>query len=411
MGCFNHKGNFSNLPITYGDRIVVIVGVRPTKKTYIGQELDDFSPGHSFVPISVPIRGEYNDYGGIENIDRTPAIDELEKFFSMETTKLVDLAERTCCGCEDQMEDENEIAKEVLQTILNHSGYTDTELTLTYIMEHEKIFDHIVSIANPKKKDRYFWRIPHEYIEALGYKKNQIGEENAYPIIRWEHDTLPTLKERCYVWLENEFDEMGKTSHTIAELCKKIGCDVPKEFDETFLECAFKEDCEVMTQEKREKMLFDYYRSLVGKTGKNGVFTQEDVDKLIEDYKNHTPEKKENDLSILDFISPIRSHEKYSFKRHSMGWGLFYYRDGMGMTNCILSQFGFYDEHLKPEYMKEVVETAALLDGLHTLELTWGVTNYYRQDVDYNAHINFLKECLSLVEEKKEKFDEEYDED
>ena len=34
MGCFNHKGNFSNLPITYGDRIVVIVGVRPTKKTY-----------------------------------------------------------------------------------------------------------------------------------------------------------------------------------------------------------------------------------------------------------------------------------------------------------------------------------------------------------------------------------------
>ena len=66
MGCFNHKGNFSNLPITYGDRIVVIVGVRPTKKTYDSQELDTFSPGCSFVPISVPIRGEYNDYGGIE---------------------------------------------------------------------------------------------------------------------------------------------------------------------------------------------------------------------------------------------------------------------------------------------------------------------------------------------------------
>ena len=401
MGCFNHKGNFSNLPITYGDRIVVIVGVRPTKKTNIGQELDDFSPGHSFVPISVPIRGEYNDYGGIENIDRTPAIDELEKFFSMKTTKLVDLAERTCCGCEDQMENENEIAKEVLKNILNHSGYTDTELTLTYIMEHEKIFDHIVSIANPKKKDRYFWRIPHEYIEVLGYRENKLGEENNYPVIRWEHDTLPALKERCYVWLENDFGDMTKTSHTLAQLCEKIGCGVPKEFEDTFLECSFKEDCEVMTQEKREEMLFDYYRSLVGTTGKNGVFTQEDVDKLIEDYKNQTPEEKENDLSILDFISPRRSQEKYSFKRHSMSWGLFYYRDGMGMTNCILSQFGFYDEHLKPEYMKEVVETAALLDGLHILELTWGVTNYYRQDVDYDQHLNFLEKCIEIVKEKK----------
>ena len=401
MGCFNHKGNFSNLPITYGDRIVVIVGVRPTKKTYIGQELDNFSPGHSFVPISVPIRGEYNDYGGIENIDRTQAIDELEKFFSMETTKLVDLAERTCCGCEDQMEDENEIAKEVLKTILDHSGYTDTELTLTYIMEHEKIFDHIVSIANPKKKDRYFWRIPHEYVEALGYRKNQLGEENSYPVIRWEHDTLPTLKERCYIWLENEFDDMGKTSHTLAQLCEKIGCDVPEEFEETFFESIFKKECDLMNPEKREQMLFDYYRSLVGQTGKNGVFTEEMVKDLIEDYKKKTNEEKIEELDVLDFIRPSVDDERYSFKRHSYGHGLFYYRDGMGMTNCILSQFGFYEEHLKPEYMKEVVETAALIDGLYTLQMTWGVTNYYRQYVDYDQHLNFLEKCIEIVKEKK----------
>lgn len=355
MGCFNHKGNFSNLPITYGDRIVVIVGVRPTSKAF-GQELDNFSPGHSFVPISVPIRGEYNDYGGIENIDRTPAIDVLEKFFGMETTKLVDLAERTCCGCEDQMKDENMIAKEVLKTILNHSGYSDTELTLTYIMEHEKIFDHIVSIANPKKKDRYFWRIPHEYIEALGYRKNPLGTYKGYEVIEWTHETLPKLKEECYVWLEDEFKQYEKVSHTLAGLCEKIGCDVPEEFEETFFESVFKEECDSVNSEECDSMDF----------GK-------------------------------------RDLEGYSFKRHCYGHGqgLFRYREGIGMTGCILSQFGFYEEHLKPEYMKEVVETAALIDGLHILELTWGVTNYYRQDVDYNQHLNFLEKCIEVVKEKK----------
>lgn len=405
MGCFNHKGNFSNLPITYGDRIVVIVGVRPTKKTHIGQELDVFSPGHSFVPISVPIRGEYNDYGGIENIDRTPAIDELEKFFGMETTKLVDLAERTCFDCEDQMEEENNIAKEVLKNILNHSGYTDTELTLTYIMEHEKIFDHIVSIANPKQKDRYFWRIPHKYIEALGYRENRLGEENNYPIIRWEHDTLPTLKEMCYVWLENDFGDMTKASHTIAQLCEKIGCNVPKEFEDTFFETIFKEECG-LTFEKREEMLFDHYHSLVGKTGKNGIFTEEMVKDLIEDYEKKTKEEKMKELEVFEFIRPSISEDRYTFRRHCYSNGLFYYRDGIGMNNCILSQFGFYEEHLKLEYMKEVVEIAALIDGLHILELTWGVTNYYRQDVDYNQHLNFLEKCIEVVNEKKTKNEE-----
>lgn len=408
MGCFNHKGNFSNLPITYGDRIVVIVGVRPTDKTYIGQELDNFSPGCSFIPISVPIRGEYDDYGGIENIDRTPAIDKLEKFFGMETTKLVNLAERTCCGCEDQMEDEDKIAKKVLKDILYDSGYSDRVLTLTYIMEHEKIFDHIVSIANPKKKDKYFWRIPHKYIEALGYRKNQLGEENAYPIIRWEHDTLPTLKEKCYVWLENDFNDLGKTSHTLTQLCEKIGCDVPEEFEETFLESIFKKDCDFENSEKREQMIFDYYRSLIGKNGIDGVYTEEKVKDLIEEYKKKTKEEKIHEFGVLHYFirQQSKDDEIYSFKRFGSDFGLFYHRTGISMSKSILSQFGFYEEHLKPEYMKEVVETAALIDGLQILQMTWGVTNYCGQDVDYNQHLNFLEKCIEVVKEKKTKKEE-----
>lgn len=66
MGSFNHKCNFSQLPARCGDRIVVLVGVQMTNNVL---DADGFSPGNSFTPISVPIRGKYNDYGGIENVD------------------------------------------------------------------------------------------------------------------------------------------------------------------------------------------------------------------------------------------------------------------------------------------------------------------------------------------------------
>ena len=344
MGCFNHKGNFSQLPIVYGDRIVVILGV-----SLIKRNSDNFSPGESFVPISVPIRGEYNDYGSIENIDMTPAIGILENYFSLNVCKIVDFAERTCCGCEDQMKEEGEIIEKVLNKL--NFFYAFKELKLSYIMEHEQVFDHLVSLGNPKIKEKEFWRIPHEYIEMLGYEKNVIGNNNGYDIIVWKHKELPELKEDCYVWLKNDFGCYGKVSHNISELCEKIGCSVPDEFNEGFLESCFKKDLE-------------------------------SFDDLSD--KNH-----------------------YTFRRNPLHFGLFSYREGITMTSCILAQFGNNDEHINPNYMKEVVEVAAIINALQTLQMTWGVTNYYKQDVDYNQHIGFLNECLNVAKTKKEEHEVE----
>ena len=198
-----------------------------------------------------------------------------------------------------------------------------------------------------------FWRIPHKYIEALGYEKTVTGKHNGYENISWKHKTLPPLKEDCYVWLENDFGKFDKVSHTISELCEKIGCDVPEEFNEGFLESCFK------------KNLIDI-----------------ELDK---------------DTNTLG----------YSFRRNTLGYGLFSYREGMTMQSNILSQFGNFDEHIDPKYMKEVVEIAAIINALRELEMTWGVTNYYRQDVDYNQHIGFLNECLNVAKTKKEEHEVE----
>lgn len=402
MGCFNHKGNFSQLPIAYGDRIVIMVGFSELKR---GD--DTFSPGCSFVPISVPIRGEYNDYGGIENVDRTPAIEVLEKYFGMNVETIVNIAERTMSGCEDQMENENEKVKEILKNIASQSGYPNRKFTLSYIMEHEHIFDYLISTADVKKKDRLFWRIPHRYIEALGYKKNLLGKENAYEIIKWEHDTLPALRENCYVWVENEYGDLGKVSHSFAELCSRIGCDVPKEFEESFFESVFKKEAAPLNPEEKDSMLIEFFKGIVGKIGKDGEpITKEDSDEVIKKFLEKTPEERLAEYELLDFIIK-EDDENYSFRRYTSSFGLFYFREGMCMNNCILAQFGDGDEHLDLKYMKEVVETAAIIDALQNLQMTWGVTNYYRQDVDYDQHIDFLNECLNVAKEKKKEHDYE----
>lgn len=392
MGCFNHKANFSQLPVKYGDRIVVIVGIRPKNI-----KPDNFAPGTSFVPISVPIRGKYNDYGSIEEVDMTPGVKKLEEFFGMGVEKIVDCAERVCCDCERQIENIDDINK-LLDGLVVESGYknfrADFSVELSYVMEHEHIFDYLVSTANVKMKDREFWTIPHEYIESLGYKKNMTGKDGGYEKITWTHDTLPTLKESCYVWLENEFGDYGKTSHTMGELCKKIGCEVPQEYEESYFENRFKADVDSLSPEKRRERAVKFFKSFIGHNG----FDENDFENAI---------KKFDEGNIDDDFDELfkRSEDNnYSFKKVYAHYGLFNQQEGFIMDSLILRTLGKKQEHLDLKYMKEVIEIASIINALRNLQMTWGVTNYYRQDINYDDHINFLQECLDVAKEKKSEY-------
>lgn len=360
MGSFNHKCNFSQLPARYGDRIVVLVGVRMTSNVL---DADGFAPGNSFTPISVPIRGEYNDYGSIENVDHTPGIETLEQYFGMSIDKIVDCAERITCGCEHQIKDDYKKINEVLQKNFSYAYHKEDKLELSYIMEHEAIFDNLIAMHNNAIKDTYYWRLPHEMIEGLGYSKEVIGEENNYEVIIWTHDTLPKLKETCYTWKIEDFGDYGKTTHTIAKFCKYIGCKVPEQYNKSYYESRFLAGIEYM---KKEKTL---------------------VETLLGDKSN-----------------------EYSFLRHAER-GLFRCTEHGGISGFLLCSLGSKDEHMDVKYMKEVIEVALLYDALYFMQMTWGNTNYYRQDINYDQHIKFLKNCLSVAEEKKKEHEEYDDED
>lgn len=62
MGSFNLKGFLSNVSISYGDDIVVMVG------KFKDPVAHGFYPLDKIVPVTLPVYGKYNDYGNIESI-------------------------------------------------------------------------------------------------------------------------------------------------------------------------------------------------------------------------------------------------------------------------------------------------------------------------------------------------------
>lgn len=63
MGCWNATCNVSNLPIFWGDKVVLIPLVKVSSKS---TRFNPCYPTDNFVPLGFPIFGEYDDYGRIE---------------------------------------------------------------------------------------------------------------------------------------------------------------------------------------------------------------------------------------------------------------------------------------------------------------------------------------------------------
>lgn len=69
MGCWNATCGISDLPIFYGEEVVLYIIEKSSKAN--GNGLGFCYSDDIYEPISPPIYGNYNDYGGIENINKS----------------------------------------------------------------------------------------------------------------------------------------------------------------------------------------------------------------------------------------------------------------------------------------------------------------------------------------------------
>ncbi len=103
MGCFNSTCSLSHLDVTYGDKCYFLI-LKPNR---FHEKLEGSTicyPDERYKLFCLPIVGEYNDYGRIEEIQKDEHILFLEKKLDMSIESLIEIAAETRNVYEDLSE-------------------------------------------------------------------------------------------------------------------------------------------------------------------------------------------------------------------------------------------------------------------------------------------------------------------
>jgi len=98
MGYFNVLCSVSKLPIIYNTPIIFIpleLGLRLRFESKLGQ--GQYAMHHIcdyYKPLTLPIKGLYDNYGGIKNIEKNDNIDIIEKYFNTKIENIVHIIDK-----------------------------------------------------------------------------------------------------------------------------------------------------------------------------------------------------------------------------------------------------------------------------------------------------------------------------
>lgn len=181
MGCFNTTGFHSKLPIVYGDKIFSIICLRMDA---FDDDFLRFSPGYQVTPMFLPIFGEYNDYGNITNIERTPSVESIERIFG-------DTIENIMRAIQDIMwgQERGDICGKIKGYVekINHPSHN---FTICYTMDHKFVYDEIATL--PHSMDISYllksksWEMTKEY-HLEDYKSWKERQEDEDDVSYWEY--------------------------------------------------------------------------------------------------------------------------------------------------------------------------------------------------------------------------------
>lgn len=184
MGCFNTTGFISQLPILGGNKVVCFIATTAKEVTEL------YYPSSLVAPYFLPIYGEYNEYGYMENIQETFVTDLLEKY--SEVNNIEKLLEK--------------ISRESKTKLPTNLDYDNTGFTLLF--EHEDVYNKITETSTflTKYKDIMYDALD-RYLEFL--KKAKAANIKVIPripfsIVNYLRDTDSELS---YTDLPSELEE------------------------------------------------------------------------------------------------------------------------------------------------------------------------------------------------------------
>lgn len=152
MGSYNVACSISKISIGYGTNIVYI----PLEVNRFSYEIGDgnnslIHPWCFYSPVTLPIFGQYDDYGGIENIIRDENVEYIENFFKCKIEKISDV-ERQPSPIKSGMFIHREIYDAMINFKFDQWGKKKKE-EFNFFTTAENVFDKFVYELKKIQKD------------------------------------------------------------------------------------------------------------------------------------------------------------------------------------------------------------------------------------------------------------------
>lgn len=190
MGCFNATCSLSDLTIHSGQKCLLFP-LLPTMFNSDKLGVIKIGPDSMFtsnegaymfyVPMSLPIEGEYNDYGSIENIVKNKNTEAIEKFFKMSIEDFVSIITDGRKGMTDSYSDTFQVfsinkklldfGKSLNGKFLNSLGFVESSEKNTFT--HPNVSGYTVKLIPLKKSKQNHYNKPFAY-QIINDKTGQV---------------------------------------------------------------------------------------------------------------------------------------------------------------------------------------------------------------------------------------------
>lgn len=191
MGCFNTKGFFSNLDLEGGDEAFVFLCTQYHKPLLFNEKYNDkyyknnYRRSGRMIPFSLPIFGEYDDYGQIDNIVHDDNVNMLEGVFKDTIENVLDLLNKVTIRADHLTEEEINRYMSYRKKLGLTSYFTREDLEEKYNNSHENLrkalsLDHYIKMQQENAwNEEITWTMDHAWVY---YVLGNIFKEGDYPV-------------------------------------------------------------------------------------------------------------------------------------------------------------------------------------------------------------------------------------
>lgn len=228
MGHFSHNCKLTGIPITGGTKVVLFPMLL---RAYLGENSDkalkeigttyqcsNDTIRMKFSPCWFPIKGEYDDYGGMENIEHDDNTKVLEDYYGLTIEQIVGVI--TCHRKDDGYSDDLDCIKDKgVKYEYGKPVYQERYkelLPISGMWIHREVYDKLVESPTGDYFDKLDFGIP-AFLKSLGFEEDGVDETKERYKLKFKKDNFILYSDGT--WLDGHV----YTLQELRNLCKKNG--------------------------------------------------------------------------------------------------------------------------------------------------------------------------------------------